>query len=296
MPAILSATQLRLPPRLRDISLTLRPGETTGLLGVNGAGKSSVLAALAGVLPLKAGEVQVHGQPLHAQPQLRRHIGWLPQRAPLYDDMSVMENLQFAAQLHKASPKTLGESLEQFELGDLRRRLARKLSGGERMRLGLACCLIHQPDILLLDEPTAGLDPLQAQQLRQLITSLAPQRAVLIASHLLADIETLCQRALMLDRGLIVANEPLILEHTLMLAQFSSPPDDASLLRVAGVERVHSRSGPQLVLQLSADAVAQMPEKLACQGWGLCLWKPLENPLLRHFQALGQARARDGSS
>jgi ABC-2 type transport system ATP-binding protein len=288
MEAILTARHLQLPPRLQDISIELQAGQTLGLLGINGAGKSSVLAALAGVLPLRAGKVSYQGRSLHAEPQLRRHIGWLPQHAPLYEDMSVRENLDFARGLHGCDHKVLQQSIEQFDLGNLQKRLARRLSGGERMRLGLACCLIHQPDVLLLDEPTAGLDPLQAQQLRELIAALSPQRAVLIASHLLSDIESLCQRALLLDQGQVVADEPVNTEQPLMLAEFSSPPDDASLLRIAGVERVHSRDGSEVVLQLGADAVPHMPEKLACHGWGLRLWKPMDNELLRRFHLLGQ--------
>jgi len=281
---MLSANNLQLPPRLRGVSIELLPGEATGLLGINGAGKSSVLSALAGVLPLHSGEVYYQGQPLHAHPGLRRFIGWLPQHAPLYEDMTVLENLRFKSLLHHTSNRKLQQTIEQFDLGDLQYRLVRKLSGGERMRLGLACCLLHGPQALLLDEPTAGLDPLQAEQLRQLIGSLASQRTVLIATHLLDDVESLCQRVLLLEDGRIVADELAKPAQKLMLAEFSVPPDDASLLRVAGVERIHYRDGHQVVLQLNADAVPHMAEKLACHGWGLRLWQPSSNPLLERFR------------
>ncbi len=283
-----TARQLCLPPRLQDFSVELQPGEVLGLLGLNGAGKSTVMAAMAGVLPLSGGEVLVNGQSLHQYPSLRQHLGWLPQHAPLYEDMSVLENLRFTARLHGATFAAVRRSLEQFDLQSLRKRLARKLSGGERMRLGLACCLVHEPDILLLDEPTAGLDPIQAQQLRELIASLAPGRSVVIASHLLADIESLCQRVLLLDQGRVVADERVKSQEQLMIAEFSSPPDDASLLRIAGVKRVHSRQGQRLVLELEPDAVPHMPEKLSCHGWGLRLWQPSDNELLQRFQQLTQ--------
>lgn len=288
MEAMFTARQLCLPPRLQDFSVELQPGEVLGLLGLNGAGKSTVMAAMAGVLPLSGGEVLVNGQSLHQYPSLRQHLGWLPQHAPLYEDMSVLENLRFTARLHGATFAAVRRSLEQFDLQSLRKRLARKLSGGERMRLGLACCLVHEPDILLLDEPTAGLDPIQAQQLRELIASLAPGRSVVIASHLLADIESLCQRVLLLDQGRVVADERVKSQEQLMIAEFSSPPDDASLLRIAGVKRVHSRQGQRLVLELEPDAVPHMPEKLSCHGWGLRLWQPSDNELLQRFQQLTQ--------
>jgi len=241
---MLSATELCLPPRLRDVSIELRPGQVHGLLGINGAGKSTVLAALAGVLPLQSGEVRIDGQALHQNASLRRHIGWLPQHAPLYDDMSVRENLHFAARLHGADSQAENHALEQFDLGDLRKRLAHKLSGGERMRLGLACCLVHQPEVLLLDEPTAGLDALQTQQLRQLIASLAPERAVLIASHLLADIEILCQRALLLEQGRIVADEPVAPVTRHMVAEFSAPHAGKAGVSGLGPAPVDARRQP----------------------------------------------------
>jgi len=293
MEAMFTANRLCLPPRLQDISVALQPGQVLGLLGLNGAGKSTVMAALAGVLPLADGEVSINGQALHQHPSLRQHIGWLPQHAPLYEDMSVLENLRFAARLHGANNQATQQTIDQFDLHGLQKRLARKLSGGERMRLALACCLIHQPDILLLDEPTAGLDPIQAQQLRELISSLAPDRAVVIATHLLADIESLCQRVLLLDQGRVVAEEQVRPQARLMVAEFSSPPDDASLLRIAGVKRVYSRQGQRLLLELGPDAVPHMPEKLSCHGWGLRLWQPNENELLRRFQQLGQERILD---
>lgn len=288
-----TATGLCLPPRLQDVTVELQPGQVLGLLGLNGAGKSTVMAALAGVLPLADGEVCINGRSLHQHPSLRKHLGWLPQHAPLYEDMSVLENLRFAARLHGANNQAIPQTLDQFDLHGLQKRLARKLSGGERMRLGLACCLIHQPNVLLLDEPTAGLDPIQAQQLRDLISSLAPNRAVVIASHLLADIESLCQRVLLLDQGRVVAEEPVKPQERLMVAEFSNPPDDPSLLRIDGVKRVHSRQGQRLVLELAPNAVPHMAEKLSCHGWGLRLWQPHENELLRRFQQLGQDQKLD---
>lgn len=292
MSPLLSAKHLHRPPRLDDISLQIEQGQVLGLLGVNGAGKSSVLAALAGVLPLAGGEVLFHGRSLHAHPRLRRHIGWLPQHAPLYEDMTVLENLRFAAGLHGCEQNAAQQALDQFDLGPLRKRLAHRLSGGEHMRLGLACCLVHRPDILLLDEPTAGLDALQAEQLRGLIGELAADRAVLIATHLLPDVETLCQRGLLLHAGSIVADETVSPPGRRMLAQFSHPPDDATLLQLAGVSAIHSRQGKRVVLELAEDATPIMAEKLSCHGWGLQRWQAAESDLLSRFRQLSSGDRR----
>ena len=286
MEPLLSATKLCLPPRLRDIDIDLHHGEVLGLLGVNGAGKSSVLAALAGVLPLAGGEVRYHGRSLHTHPRLRRHIGWLPQHAPVYGDMTVQENLHFRAALQGCDSKAVDSALDQFNLGGLRRRLAARLSGGERVRLGLACCLVHRPQVLLLDEPTAGLDAVQSEQLHQLIRNLAGERAVLIASHLLPDIEALCQRALLLHQGRIVADEPVSAPGRHMLAEFSHPPGDQALLQVPGVAAVCSRDNHRVILELTPDAPPAMPEKLAGQGWGLRRWQAASGDLLTRFRQL----------
>jgi len=286
MEPLLSATKLYLPPRMRAIDVNLHHGEVLGLLGVNGAGKSSVLAALAGVLPLAAGEVHYHGRSLHTHPRLRRHIGWLPQHAPLYGDMTVQENLQFRAGLQGCDRNAVDAALDQFSLGGLRRRLAARLSGGERMRLGLACCLVHRPQVLLLDEPTAGLDAVQSEQLHQLIRNLAGERAVLIASHLLPDIEALCQRALLLHQGRIVADEPIDVPGRRMLAEFNHPPDDQALLQVPGVAAVCSREAHRVVLELTPDASPAVAERLAGQGWGLRRWQPTSGDLLTRFRQL----------
>jgi ABC-2 type transport system ATP-binding protein len=200
--------------------------------------------------------------------------------------MTVEENLRFRAGLQGCDSGAVDSALEQFSLGALRRRLASRLSGGERMRLGLASCLVHRPAVLLLDEPTAGLDAVQSEQLHQLIRTLADERAVLIASHLLTDIEALCQRALLLHEGRIVADEPISPPGRRMLAEFSHPPDDQALLQVPGVAAVCSRENHRVVLELAPDASPAMPEKLACHGWGLRRWQPATGNLLARFRQL----------
>lgn len=192
--------------RLDAIDLQLEVGDRLGLLGVNGAGKSTLLQLLAGVLVPDAGEVRVLDEALHgddARP--RRHIGYLPQRVPLYDELSARENLVWAGRLRGLAGAPLDtavdDSLRRTGLDAVGGRLAGRLSAGMRQRLGLAQALIHAPRILILDEPTAGLDPLQTDQLRTLLGALPDDSAVLLATHLLDDVQQLCRRVILLDDG-----------------------------------------------------------------------------------------------
>ena len=284
MKPALQAIDLTLPPRLPAFSLALEPGRTTGLLGVNGAGKSTILMALASALSGMRGWLLIDGEDARSRPALHRRIGWLPQQPPLYPDLTVQENLAFFAGLHGHS--TIDTVLQRFSLEALRTRLAHRLSGGERMRLGLACTLAHDPPILLLDEPTAGLDPLQAEQLRELIQRETPRRTVLIASHLLPDIEQLCIRVPLIDRGRIVADGPLASGRRLVQLRLQRPPDDAQLLAMEGIAGIVSCKHGSLLIELEAQAPETLAERVACQGWGLQSWQPEASDLPARFRAL----------
>lgn len=289
MNPVLQASDLTLPPRLDAFSLTLGSHETVGLLGINGAGKSTALMALAGVLPGVRGDLRVLGQALSRRPELRRNIGWLPQHPPLYPDLSVRENLGFFAGLHlqhRPAEALIDRTLQRFMLGDLRERLAHRLSGGERMRLALACTLIHEPELLLLDEPSAGLDPLQAERLRELIQRECAERTVLIASHLLPDIEQLCGRVLLMDGGRIVADEPLDRQRPLVRIGLLRPPADGALGSVTGIARIVSRDDDSWLVELEPGAPADLAEQVAARGWGLTRWQPESSDLLARFRAL----------
>jgi len=193
-------------PRLSEFDLQLQPGDRLGLLGVNGAGKSTLMQILAGILAPASGEIEIRGNRLdRAGPSLRRHIGFLPQRIPVYPELSVNENLAWAGQLRGLGGEALGNAidavLQQVQLGEYRKRLAGRLSAGMTQRLGLAQALVHSPAILILDEPTAGLDPLQTEQIRELVAGLSAETSVILATHLLDDVQRLCNRVILLDAG-----------------------------------------------------------------------------------------------
>jgi ABC-2 type transport system ATP-binding protein len=196
--------------RLIAVDLEVAAGDRLALLGVNGAGKSTLMEMLAGLLEPDAGEILLDGQSLYttdAGP--RRQIGYLPQRIPAYAELTVRENLDIAARLRGLEPSACAEAVDrviaQTQLGDQADRLAGRLSAGMLQRLGIAQTLVHSPRILILDEPTAGLDPLQANGLRTLLGGLANDVTLLLATHLLDDVTALCDRVALLDTGRKVA-------------------------------------------------------------------------------------------
>ncbi len=210
MEPVLLAQQLgygnRGRPRLSKLDLQLAPGDRLGLLGVNGAGKSTLMQLLAGVLAPATGEVRLYGQQLHmAKPALRRHIGYLPQRIPAYPELTVRENLDWAGRLRGLSAGKLTDAIDQVltkvQLTQFERRLAGRLSAGMLQRLGLAQAMLHGPAVLILDEPTAGLDPVQTEQIRGLLDQLDSETAMVLATHLLDDVQRLCDRVILLEAG-----------------------------------------------------------------------------------------------
>ena len=191
---------------VRDLTLSLARGEVLGLLGVNGAGKSTTLRMIAGVLAPSAGVVRIGGEDLHERPELaRRRIGYLPETPPLHAELSVAEFLGFCARLHglggtAATTATL-RAIERCELGDVRRRLIGALSKGFRQRVGLAQAILHDPELIVLDEPASGLDPVQALRLREIVRGLGAEHAVVLSTHVLPDVLACCDRVAILHEG-----------------------------------------------------------------------------------------------
>ncbi|MCB1047140.1 MAG: ABC transporter ATP-binding protein, partial [Calditrichaeota bacterium] len=183
-------------PALHELSLSLQPGRTIGLIGPDGAGKTTALRIACGLLAADGGHARVFGFDSTTQTdRIRDLLGYMPQRFSLYPDLSVDENLRWTGQLHGLRGSALRDAVDQvcaaFDLDGCRRRLATKLSAGMLQRLGLAQAVVHRPRLLILDEPTAGLDPLQLDQVRSLLRSLASDCALVLATHLLDDVEHL---------------------------------------------------------------------------------------------------------
>jgi ABC-2 type transport system ATP-binding protein len=190
-----------------DVSFSLNRGEVLGLLGVNGAGKSTTLSMLAGALRPEAGSIQLDGHDFVSQPGIARSlIGWLPETAPLWPELSVDEHLLAFSRLRGASRAVARKAADliigRLQLGALRRRLAGVLSQGQRQRLGVACALVHDPALVILDEPANALDPVQIGELRKLIRERASAgAAVILSTHVLGEVIAVCDRVAILHEG-----------------------------------------------------------------------------------------------
>ena len=196
-------------PGLRDVSLHVPKGQTVGLLGRNGAGKTTALNLITGYFPPTRGRVRIAGKEMLADPRgCKRMIGYLPERPPLYDEMTVEDYLRFVSELRevvkKANQAHVDEIIGLCALKDVRHRVIGHLSKGYRQRVGIAQALCGAPEILILDEPTAGLDPKQTVETRELIRQLGRDHTVVFSSHILSEVQQLCSRVMILNEGRLV--------------------------------------------------------------------------------------------
>ena len=192
------------------VSFAVDRGETVGLLGTNGSGKTTTMRVLTGYMPPTSGTVRIAGHDLAADSlEARRHTGYLPESVPLYGDMTVAASLRFFGRVHSMSAASLASAIDRvldtFGLGDYRDTLVGKLSKGYRQRLGLAIAVLHEPEVLVLDEPTVSIDPVQVVEARGLIRRLGKEHTVLLSTHQLAEAAGLCERVVILHDGVLVA-------------------------------------------------------------------------------------------
>jgi ABC-2 type transport system ATP-binding protein len=195
---------------VNDVSFSVGRGEIVGLLGPNGAGKSTILRVLSGFMPATSGTVRIAGfDVFHDADEVRRRIGYMPENNPLHMEMRVREYLKFRARLkglgRSRSRERIATVLEQCGLTDVQKRIIGQLSKGYKQRVGLADALVHEPELIILDEPTIGLDPNQLRSVRELIKSLSGKHTVLLSTHILPEVEATCSRVLILHRGEILA-------------------------------------------------------------------------------------------
>lgn len=248
-----------------DISFSANEGEILGLLGPNGAGKSTTLNIITGYLSSTEGSVTVEGFDILAQPkQAKAKIGYLPEIPPLYPEMTVKKYLSFLFDLKKVRlPKAehIDEVMTIVKLKDVENRVIRNLSKGYRQRVGLAGALIGNPPVLILDEPTVGLDPKQIIETRKLIKSLGKKHTVIFSSHVLSEVSALCDRVVMISSGRIVADSPIdklseVINGTGMLSlevEGSVSAVRAALSSVDGVRRVTHNNGSSYTVSYDTD-------------------------------------------
>ena len=199
---------------IEDISFQVKKGEIVGFLGPNGAGKTTTMRIITGFMPATDGTVTVSGHDIFEKPmEVKRRIGYLPEHPPVYGDMTVGGYLKFAAKIKGVSRSGRAEAIDRVitrcGLKDARSKIIGKLSKGYKQRVGLAQAMIHSPEVLILDEPTIGLDPKQIIEIRELIKALAGEQTIILSTHILPEVTMICQRCLIIDQGRIVADDSL---------------------------------------------------------------------------------------
>jgi ABC-2 type transport system ATP-binding protein len=288
-----------------DISFKVERGEILGFLGPNGAGKTTTMRILTGYMPASDGKAIVAGFDVFDQPiEAKRRTGYLPETPPLYPDMSVIEYLTFVSKI-KDVPVTerrqrVKAVMERTRIADMANRQCSKLSKGYRQRVGLAQAIIHNPDVLILDEPTAGLDPKQIIETRELIKELAGNHTIILSTHILPEVSQTCQRVVIINKGRVVAvDTPDNLTARLrgsetMYVQVDTGGADASaaLSRIAGVTRVvesdrrDSSVGFEIESESGRDVRRDLAKTIVSNGWGLLELRPMRMSLEEIFLSL----------
>ena len=194
-----------------DISFTIKEGEIVGFLGPNGAGKSTTMNIITGYLSATSGTVTVGGKDIFKEPlEVKRQIGFLPEQPPLYIDMTVYEYLSFVYDLKSCTfnkKEHLNEVMEKVKVHDVKNRLIKNLSKGYKQRVGIAGAIIGNPKFIIFDEPTVGLDPVQIIEIRNLIRSLGKKHTVILSTHILPEVQAICDRVIIINNGKLIANE-----------------------------------------------------------------------------------------
>jgi len=232
---------------VNDVSFSLNKNEIVGFLGPNGAGKSTTMKMITGYLEADGGKIAVCGIPVERSNILtRKKIGYLPEANPLYLEMYVREYLSFIADIHKVKSykKKIEEVIELVGLKSESHKKIKQLSKGYKQRVGLAATLVHDPEVLILDEPTTGLDPNQIIEIREVIKKLGEHKTILFSSHIMQEVEALCDRVIIINKGKIVADDNLNnlkkgnSEKQVVTVQFKENVRIKTLVTIEGVERV----------------------------------------------------------
>jgi ABC-2 type transport system ATP-binding protein len=265
----------------QDINLELRTGDILGLLGPNGAGKSTTLRMLSGCLAPTSGSVHINGVDLAEEPKLAKTaLGYLPEHPPVYPELTVDEYLRYCARLHGVPRTRLAEALASAKrdcgLHDVGTRIIGNLSKGYQQRVGLAQAIIHRPPVIILDEPTVGLDPIQIREIRKLIAELAKQHSVILSSHILSEIQATCSRVVIINRGRLVFSAAMAelqaqAQPSILTLGLRNPPSLDSLTGIGGVTQARQLPDGRIRLECAPgqDLRETLAERAVRNGWGL---------------------------
>jgi ABC-2 type transport system ATP-binding protein len=303
-----------------DVSFRVERGEILGFLGPNGAGKTTTMRILTGYMPATEGRATVAGYDVFDKPiEAKRRTGYLPETPPLYPDMTVREYLDFVARIKGVSSAEratrVDAVMKRTHVDDMASRHCGKLSKGYRQRVGLAQALLHNPEVLILDEPTAGLDPKQIIETRDLIRGLAGDHTIILSTHILPEVSQTCQRVVIINKGRVVAvDTPDNLTARLrgaetMYVEVDAPGQNvaAALTRIPGVTRVapadqrHDSGGYEVESDRGHDVRRDIAREIVTSGWGLLELRPMRMSLEEIFlqvtteePAPGEPDARGG--
>lgn len=240
---------------LNKISFNIASGEIVGFLGPNGAGKSTMMKIITCYIPQSEGTVRVCDLDVNTQPlAVKAKVGYLPESNPLYTDMYVAEYLAFVAGSYGLGKERVEEMIEKTGLTPERHKKIGQLSKGYRQRVGLAAALIHDPEVLILDEPTTGLDPNQLVEIRNLIKTVGKEKTVMLSTHIMQEVEQLCDRVIIINKGEIVADERIEnLTHAarkkIVLVEFDKPTSAGALKNIVGAKRVKTMNNKRYEIE-----------------------------------------------
>ncbi len=267
---------------IENVSFNVHRGEILGFLGPNGAGKSTTMQILCGVLAANHGSVNIAGHDIQAAPQqAKEHIGFLPEQPPLYDDLTVDEYLNYAGKLRGIKKDAIAEAVklskQRCGLENSGSRLIQNLSKGYKQRVGIAQAIIHSPSVIILDEPTSGLDPLQIREIRELMFELAIDHSIILSTHILSEVQSLCDRVLIINQGKIVLDQAMEelqnnsekTDH--IEVGLRNPPALEEILSIEGVASAESGEKDTIRINFNTDtdATEAIVEKVVKEKWGL---------------------------
>jgi ABC-2 type transport system ATP-binding protein len=280
---------------LDQISFEVKPGDILGFLGPNGAGKSTTMKILTGYLVQDGGKASVCGYDVNTHSiEARRQIGYLPELNPLYTDMFVREYLLFSASvqgLGKTAATRVEEMIESVGLTPERKKKIGQLSKGYKQRVGLAQAMLHNPKVLILDEPTSGLDPNQVIEIRELIKTIGKDKTVLFSSHIMQEVEAMCNRVVIINKGKIVADDSIAVLHQQaahdqhISVEFKQDIQPGLLKNIPGVIELQQK-GKKYILSCKQDVREEISKLAAQQDWVLLAMNLEENSLEEVFQKL----------
>lgn len=288
-----------------EVSFSVNKGEVVGFLGPNGAGKSTTMRMLSGNLAPDHGQIRINGIDLLDNPKLAKaHIGYLPETPPLYREHTVSEFLQFCARLNAIDKKkqkaAVDMAMERCGLTDVSQRLIGNLSKGFQQRVGIAQAIIHSPAVVILDEPTSGLDPIQIREIRQLIRDIADQHSVILSTHILPEVQMLCDRVQIISQGQLLFNDSidklaLQMNASALMVQFEQPLSESVLHQLDGVETVDTLAENRFRLHYRPDhnPTSQLLSRAVSENWQLSMLMPEQHTLEEVFMKIIQNEEAD---